>query len=195
MIIQVLRNKGVYENVKFVQQENFWIGPSSVSCLWLCVFFCCCFFFCNLFFFKILEFMHKCQQIIKFFPLYLYPFIFRKPWSTWGPNTLHACAKTSKCMISSGKRGTSKETLPAVCATIAQAASKPQRRNARSVNNPLFWDPWHLQLCIKEKPWAMLISCFQSTLAVWVKWPGHPSTPKLNGKDRQYGSVCHQDPR
>lgn len=28
---KVLRNKGVYENVKFVQQENFWIGPSSVS--------------------------------------------------------------------------------------------------------------------------------------------------------------------
>uniref|UniRef100_A0A3Q2Q7R3 Inactive rhomboid protein n=1 Tax=Fundulus heteroclitus TaxID=8078 RepID=A0A3Q2Q7R3_FUNHE len=25
----VLRNKGVYENVKFVQQENFWIGPGS----------------------------------------------------------------------------------------------------------------------------------------------------------------------
>ncbi|KAH0632110.1 hypothetical protein JD844_020173 [Phrynosoma platyrhinos] len=27
----VLRNRGVYENVKYVQQENFWIGPSSVS--------------------------------------------------------------------------------------------------------------------------------------------------------------------
>uniref|UniRef100_H3DJG3 Inactive rhomboid protein n=1 Tax=Tetraodon nigroviridis TaxID=99883 RepID=H3DJG3_TETNG len=25
----VLRNKGIYESVKFVQQENFWIGPSS----------------------------------------------------------------------------------------------------------------------------------------------------------------------
>lgn len=35
---QVLRNKGVYENVKFVQQENFWIGPSSVSArrAWKC---------------------------------------------------------------------------------------------------------------------------------------------------------------
>ena len=32
---QVLRNKGVYENVKFVQQENFWIGPGSVSTLLL----------------------------------------------------------------------------------------------------------------------------------------------------------------
>lgn len=29
--LQVLRNRGVYENVKYVQQENFWIGPSSVS--------------------------------------------------------------------------------------------------------------------------------------------------------------------
>lgn len=28
--MQVLRNRGVYENVKYVQQENFWIGPSSV---------------------------------------------------------------------------------------------------------------------------------------------------------------------
>lgn len=28
--LQVLRNRGVYENVKYVQQENFWIGPSSV---------------------------------------------------------------------------------------------------------------------------------------------------------------------
>lgn len=30
-ISQVLRNRGVYENVKYVQQENFWVGPSSVS--------------------------------------------------------------------------------------------------------------------------------------------------------------------
>ena len=34
---QVLRNKGVYENVKFVQQENFWVGPSSVSSILLLV--------------------------------------------------------------------------------------------------------------------------------------------------------------
>lgn len=30
----MLRNKGVYENVKFVQQQNFWIGPSSVRILY-----------------------------------------------------------------------------------------------------------------------------------------------------------------
>ncbi|XP_076025750.1 inactive rhomboid protein 1 isoform X2 [Genypterus blacodes] len=34
-----------------------------------------------------------------------------------------------------------------------------------------------------------------STLAAWVKWPQHPSAPPLNGKLRQHGSVCHQDPR
>ncbi|XP_015215862.1 inactive rhomboid protein 1 isoform X3 [Lepisosteus oculatus] len=31
----VLRNKGVYENVKYVQQENFWIGPSSEALIHL----------------------------------------------------------------------------------------------------------------------------------------------------------------
>lgn len=31
LYFQVLRNKGVFENVKFVQQQNFWLGPSSVS--------------------------------------------------------------------------------------------------------------------------------------------------------------------
>ena len=60
----------------------------------------------------------------------------RKPWSIWGPNILHAWDKTSKCMILSGKREMSNATLPAVCETIALAASKPQRRNARSVNTP-----------------------------------------------------------
>ncbi|XP_047389391.1 inactive rhomboid protein 1 isoform X2 [Sciurus carolinensis] len=34
-----------------------------------------------------------------------------------------------------------------------------------------------------------------STLAVWVKWPVHPSAPDLAGHKRQFGSVCHQDPR
>lgn len=26
----MLKNRGVYESVKYIQQENFWIGPSSV---------------------------------------------------------------------------------------------------------------------------------------------------------------------
>lgn len=41
----------------------------------------------------------------------------------------------------------------------------------------------------------MMTSLLQSTLAVWVKWPQHPSTPTLAGSKRQFGSVCHQDPR
>ncbi|XP_021096767.1 inactive rhomboid protein 2 isoform X2 [Heterocephalus glaber] len=31
----VLRNKGVYESVKFIQQENFWVGPSSMDLIHL----------------------------------------------------------------------------------------------------------------------------------------------------------------
>ncbi|XP_028912923.1 inactive rhomboid protein 2 isoform X1 [Ornithorhynchus anatinus] len=31
----VLRNKGVYESVKYMQQENFWIGPSSIDLIHL----------------------------------------------------------------------------------------------------------------------------------------------------------------
>lgn len=41
----------------------------------------------------------------------------------------------------------------------------------------------------------LLSPLLQSTLAVWVKWPHHPSTPMLAGSKRQFGSVCHQDPR
>uniref|UniRef100_G3NKM0 Inactive rhomboid protein n=1 Tax=Gasterosteus aculeatus aculeatus TaxID=481459 RepID=G3NKM0_GASAC len=33
------------------------------------------------------------------------------------------------------------------------------------------------------------------TLAVFVKWPRHPSAPSLNGTRRRHGAVCHQDPR
>uniref|UniRef100_UPI003D9CBF1D GFP-iRhom2 fusion protein n=1 Tax=Homo sapiens TaxID=9606 RepID=UPI003D9CBF1D len=31
----VLRNKGVYESVKYIQQENFWVGPSSIDLIHL----------------------------------------------------------------------------------------------------------------------------------------------------------------
>ncbi|NXA42986.1 RHDF2 protein, partial [Eudromia elegans] len=31
----VLRNKGVYESVKYIQQENFWIGPSTIDLIHL----------------------------------------------------------------------------------------------------------------------------------------------------------------
>ncbi|KPP68959.1 inactive rhomboid protein 1-like [Scleropages formosus] len=84
----VLRNKGVYENVKFVQQENFWIGPSSEA-------------------------------------------------------LIHLGAKFSPCM------------------------RKDQQ----------------------------VYDLMQEKRNMWVKWPQHPSAPYQNGKVRQYGSVCHQDPR
>lgn len=44
-MFQVLRNKGIYENVKYVQQENFWVGPNSVGWLYCLVNVwcsCCC---------------------------------------------------------------------------------------------------------------------------------------------------------
>uniref|UniRef100_A0A8C7MHW8 Inactive rhomboid protein n=1 Tax=Oncorhynchus kisutch TaxID=8019 RepID=A0A8C7MHW8_ONCKI len=113
----VLRNKGVYENVKFVQQENFWVGPSSEA-------------------------------------------------------LIHLGAKYSPCMrqdqqvhdLIRDKRDIERDSACCV-------------RNDRS---------GCLQTSEEE--------C-SSTLAVWVKWPGPPSTPQLEGRDRQYGSVCHQDPR
>lgn len=48
---------------------------------------------------------------------------------------------------------------------------------------------WIYMACL----WFCL--ALQSTLAVWVKWPQHPSAPSLNSKLRQHGAVCHQDPR
>uniref|UniRef100_A0A673W1R9 Inactive rhomboid protein n=1 Tax=Salmo trutta TaxID=8032 RepID=A0A673W1R9_SALTR len=113
----VLRNKGVYENVKFVQQENFWVGPSSEA-------------------------------------------------------LIHLGAKYSPCMrqdrqvhdLIRDKRDIERDSACCV-------------RNDRSG-------------CLQTSE----DEC-SSTLAVWVKWPRHHSTPQLEGRDRQYGSVCHQDPR
>uniref|UniRef100_A0A673Y8R7 Inactive rhomboid protein n=1 Tax=Salmo trutta TaxID=8032 RepID=A0A673Y8R7_SALTR len=113
----VLRNKGVYENVKFVQQENFWVGPSSEA-------------------------------------------------------LIHLGAKFSPCM-----------------------------RQDRQVHD-LIRDKRDIErdsaCCVRNDRSGCLQTSEEecsSTLAVWVKWPRHPSTPQLEGKGRQYGSVCHQDPR
>ncbi|XP_055746266.1 inactive rhomboid protein 1-like isoform X3 [Salvelinus fontinalis] len=113
----VLRNKGVYENVKFVQQENFWVGPNSEALIHLGAKFSPC--------------MRQDQQV-------------------------HDLIQE--------KRGRERESACCV-------------RNDRS---------GCLQTSQEE--------C-SSTLAVWVKWPHHPSAPLLEGKVRQHGSVCHQDPR
>ncbi|XP_064415158.1 inactive rhomboid protein 1 isoform X2 [Latimeria chalumnae] len=114
----VLRNKGIYENVKYVQQENFWIGPSSEALIHLGAKFSPC--------------MRQDQQVHNLIMM---------------------------------KR--EKEKHSACCV-----------RNDRSG-------------CVQTST----EEC-SSTLAVWVKWPKHPSTPQLSNKTkRQYGSVCHQDPR
>lgn len=113
----VLRNRGVYENVKRVQQENFWIGPSSEA-------------------------------------------------------LIHLGAKFSPCMRQD----------PQVHSFIL-AARERERHSACCVRNDKSG-------CVQTSE----EEC-SSTLAVWVRWPSHPSTPDLAGRKRQSGSVCHQDPR
>ncbi|XP_042252822.1 inactive rhomboid protein 1 isoform X2 [Thunnus albacares] len=113
----VLRNKGVYENVKFVQQQNFWVGPSSES-------------------------------------------------------LIHLGAKFSPCMRQDRE--------------IHQLIQEKRDRERES------------GCCVRNDRSGCLQTLQEdcsSTLAVWVKWPQHPSAPLLNGNLRQHGSVCHQDPR
>uniref|UniRef100_A0AAR2IT92 Inactive rhomboid protein n=1 Tax=Pygocentrus nattereri TaxID=42514 RepID=A0AAR2IT92_PYGNA len=113
----VLRNKGVYENVKFVQQENFWIGPSSEALIHLGAKFSPC--------------MRRDQEV--------HDLIQRK----------RDTERNSACCVRNDRSG---------CLQTSQEECS-------------------------------------STLAEWVKWPQHSSTPLLDGKQRLYGSVCHQDPR
>ncbi|KAM4631722.1 inactive rhomboid protein 1 [Discoglossus pictus] len=114
----VLRNRGVYENVRYIQQENFWIGPSSEALIHLGAKFSPC--------------MRQDQQVHNFI------------------NIAREKEKHSACCVRNDKSG-----------------------------------------CIQTSE----EEC-SSTLAVWVKWPYHPSTPLLaNKSERQFGSVCHQDPR
>ncbi|KAM4524813.1 inactive rhomboid protein 1 isoform 1-T1 [Odontesthes bonariensis] len=113
----VLRNKGVYENVKFVQQQNFWVGPSS--------------------------------EVL-----------------------IHLGAKFSPCMRQDEE-----------IQKLIQEKKEKERESGCCVRN----DRSGCLQTLQEE-------C-SSTLAVWVKWPQHPSAPYLNGKLRQHGSVCHQDPR
>uniref|UniRef100_A0A673K027 Inactive rhomboid protein n=1 Tax=Sinocyclocheilus rhinocerous TaxID=307959 RepID=A0A673K027_9TELE len=113
----VLRNKGVYENVKFMQQENFWVGPSSEA-------------------------------------------------------LIHLGAKFSPCMRQDQE-----------VHQLIQEKKNSERHSACCVRNDQSG-------CVQTSQ----EEC-SSTLALWVKWPQHPSAPYLEGKVRQYGSVCHQDPR
>uniref|UniRef100_A0A7N8WNV8 Inactive rhomboid protein n=1 Tax=Mastacembelus armatus TaxID=205130 RepID=A0A7N8WNV8_9TELE len=113
----VLRNKGVYENVKFVQQQNFWVGPSSEALIHLGAKFSPC--------------MRQDQEIHKLI------------------QEKRASERESGCCVRNDRSGCL-QTLQEECS---------------------------------------------STLAVWVKWPQHPSAPYLNGELRLHGAVCHQDPR
>ncbi|XP_039472754.1 inactive rhomboid protein 1 isoform X3 [Oreochromis aureus] len=116
-IFEVLRNKGVYENVKFVQQQNFWVGPSSEALIHLGAKFSPC--------------MRQDEEIHKLI------------------QEKRALERESGCCVRNDRSGCL-QTLQEECS---------------------------------------------STLAVWVKWPQHPSAPSLNSKLRQHGAVCHQDPR
>ncbi|XP_054913820.1 inactive rhomboid protein 1 isoform X2 [Poeciliopsis prolifica] len=113
----VLRNKGVYENVKFVQQQNFWVGPSSEALIHLGAKFSPC-----------MRQDEEIQQLIE---------------------ETKARERQSGCCVRNDRSGCL-QTLQEECS---------------------------------------------NTLAVWVKWPQHASTPFLKGKPWQHGSVCHQDPR
>ncbi|KAJ7306075.1 hypothetical protein JRQ81_010441 [Phrynocephalus forsythii] len=113
----VLRNRGVYENVKYVQQENFWVGPSSEALIHLGAKFGPC--------------MRQDQQVHSFIA------------------AAREKEKHSACCVRNDRSG---------CVQTAEEECS-------------------------------------STLAVWVKWPSHPSAPLLAGGKRQFGSVCHQDPR
>uniref|UniRef100_A0AAX7TMW6 Inactive rhomboid protein n=1 Tax=Astatotilapia calliptera TaxID=8154 RepID=A0AAX7TMW6_ASTCA len=116
-IFEVLRNKGVYENVKFVQQQNFWVGPSSEALIHLGAKFSPC--------------MRQDEEIHKLI------------------QEKRALERESGCCVRNDRSGCL-QTLQEECS---------------------------------------------STLAVWVKWPQHPSAPSLNSELRQHGAVCHQDPR
>ncbi|XP_072274989.1 inactive rhomboid protein 1 [Pyxicephalus adspersus] len=114
----VLRNKGVYENVRYIQQENFWIGPNS-------------------------------------------------------EDLIHLGAKFSPCMRQDQQ-----------VYSLIQMKREKEKHSACCVRNDKSG-------CIQTSE----EEC-SSTLAVWVKWPAHSSTPLLaNKSERQYGSVCRQDPR
>ncbi|KAM7149770.1 inactive rhomboid protein 1 isoform 2-T2 [Molossus nigricans] len=127
----VLRNRGVYENVKYVQQENFWIGPSSEALIHLGAKFSPC--------------MRQDPQVHSFI------------------RAAREREKHSACCVRNDRSGCV-QTSEEECSVCAH-------------------------------PSCVLVLLLQSTLAVWVKWPLHPSAPDLAGHKRQFGSVCHQDPR
>lgn len=115
---QVLRNRGVYENVKYVQQENFWIGPSSVrgaAGRW----------------------GEEDPTPAGAGPQRHTPLApRRRRSSTWAPSSRPACARTRRWTASSAPPGSARSTRPAACATTGRAACRRRRRSARWVPRP-----------------------------------------------------------
>ncbi|KAM4716342.1 inactive rhomboid protein 1 isoform 2-T4 [Anableps anableps] len=147
----VLRNKGVYENVKFVQQQNFWVGPSSEALIHLGAKFSPC--------------MRQDEEIQRLI------------------QETKARERESGCCVRNDRSGCL-QTLQEEC-SVSEASFK-------SLKAPRCFGFPSDRSCLVV---ILRCLCLQSTLAVWVKWPQHPSAPYLNGKQRQHGSVCHQDPR
>lgn len=180
--------------MKYVQQENFWIGPSSVSAsprrprpsmaqpcpgqnlVWESVF----------------------------------PWASAETLPPFQEALIHLGAKFAPCMrqdqqvqsfISAARE---KEKHSACCVRNDKSGCVQTAEEECSVSSAHdFFLPTGLSpVFVGERapfgdpaPAHFCPSALQSTLAVWVKWPSHPSTPLLAGGKRKFGSVCHQDPR
>lgn len=116
---QVLRNRGVYENVKYGQQENFWIGPSSVRAGsgWAG---------------RRGRGAGRGQGLSSASR----PLARRRPSFTWVQSSRPACARTRRCIVSSEPRGSGRSTQLAAFAMTGPAACRPRRRSARCVPLP-----------------------------------------------------------
>ncbi|XP_071200308.1 inactive rhomboid protein 1 isoform X2 [Salvelinus alpinus] len=155
----VLRNKGVYENVKFVQQENFWVGPSSEALIHLGAKYSPC--------------MRQDQQV---HDLIRDKRDIERDSACCVRNDRSGCLQTSEEECSVSRESLSVSLTHSLYLTLLYSTSTSDLFRGRY---------FYLSIFVLS----------QSTLAVWVKWPRHHSTPQLEGQDRQYGSVCHQDPR
>lgn len=118
LFAKVLRNKGVYENVKYVQQENFWIGPSSVC--WLSLPKC-----------KSYDVLLNTGCFWIYVLMTLPSDTTRRLWSIWEPNSHPVCDRIRRCMIKSRRSVRLSATQPAVCAMTARAAFRRLRKSAQ----------------------------------------------------------------
>lgn len=120
---QVLRNKGVYENVKFVQQQNFWVGPSSASV------------YPSIFHNVIRGFLKikSCMDVALINVMLLLSS--RRRWSTWEPSFLLACGRTRRSTSWCRRKEQRRENRAAAWGTTAPAVCRLYRTSVRSANN------------------------------------------------------------